>query len=113
MRKKTPRKKRPGNRPKWRPLGTLTEDHYFILSIVTVFPGTAPKRIRKVYLTVCELAGKRPWGRWPFLQCIDRLLFRRLIRLGVKSLDEKPDALFPGPCLPERSLRRRILKDKF
>ena len=60
MRKKTPRKRRPGKRPKWRPLGTLTEDHCFILSMVTLNPGIEREELRVVYVADCDLVGKAP-----------------------------------------------------
>lgn len=103
--------RRPGHhKAKWRPLGKLTEDHLFIISIVTVLPGVGLKVLRDIYVADCELVGKKPLRQRAFLKRIECLLGLALIRKGIPSIGETLTAFYPGPLLPGRSVRRICLK---
>lgn len=102
--------RRPGHRPRWRPLGELTEDELFILSIVTVLPGVGLHEMRDVYLEDCELVARRPLGRLAFLRRVDSLIAHGFIRRGIRCVKESPEAFFPTHRVPSRSLRRLCFK---
>jgi len=85
------RKRPPGKPPKWRPLGELTEDELFILSIVTVLPGVGQQEMRDVYLEDCELVGRRPLSLRGFLRRLESLIARGFIRRGIRCIREVSD----------------------
>ena len=98
------------HRARWRPLGKLTEDHLFILAIVTVIHEIELKKLWDIYVVDCELAGKRRLSQRPFLRRLEYLLTHGLVRKGVESVDKKPEDLYPGSRMPGRSLRRVCMK---
>ena len=104
-------RKRPLGKPaKWRPLGKLTEDHLFILSIVTVLPGVDLKNLRDIYVLDCQLIGKPPLKLKRFLRRLEFLMRHALVRCGLESVDEKTEGFYPGPRMPGMSLRRACMK---
>lgn len=98
------RHRRQGRYPRWRPLGTLTEDHCFILSIITVLPGINRKYLREIYAGDCELSGRIPLNRKEFDRHVRDLLAEALIRRGKRSAGERPKYLYSGPLTPHAPL---------
>ena len=89
-------RRRPGRRPRWRPLGRLNDHELFIVSIVTVNPGMNRKDLRQVYFEDCELTGISPVSHRVFNRYVGGLLARGLIRRGWPSTGEDKDLLYPA-----------------
>lgn len=75
-------KRRPGRRPRWRPLHGLTEDELFLISIVTLRPGICRSHLREIYVEDCELVGRKPLDRRSFNLCVMRLVAKGMLRLN-------------------------------